>query len=150
MARMHSRARGQAGSTKPSKKELPSWVRYTPKEVEMIVVKLAKEKNSASQIGTILRDIYGIPDVSLIVNKKLTQILKEKNLVAETPEDLTALIRRSIEIRKHLESNRKDEPAKRGLLLTESKINRLVKYYKKNGALPADWKYDPNKVKLLI
>ena len=76
--------------------------------------------------------------------------MQEKSLTGETPEDLTALIKKSIEIRKHLETNRKDEPAKRGLMLTESKINRLVKYYKSTGVLAKEWKYDPKKVKLLI
>jgi len=150
MARMHSRARGTAGSTKPVKKEVSSWVRYSPKEVEMIITKLHKEKHSQSEIGIILRDVYGIPDVSLILNKKISQVLKEKDLLGQTPEDLKSLIKRSIEIRKHLENNKKDQPAKRGLTLTESKINRLAKYYKKTGVLPHDWKYDPSKVRLLI
>lgn len=150
MARMHSRDKGNAGSTKPVKKELPTWVRYSPKEVEMIIVKLHKEKHSQSEIGIILRDVYGIPDVSLILNKKISAVLKDKDLLNDTPEDLKSLIKRSIAIRKHLESNNKDQPARRGLMLTESKINRLVKYYKKTGMLPATWKYDPKKVKLLV
>lgn len=150
MAKMHSGAKGIAGSTKPSKKVLPSWVRYSPKEAEMIISKLAKEKNTPSQIGTILRDVYGIPDVSLILNKTICEVLREKGLMAETPEDLSALIKRSIAIRKHLEENTKDKTAKRGLLLTESKIGRLVKYYKREGVLPASWKYDPEKIKLLV
>jgi len=37
----------------------------------------------------------------------------------------------------------------RGLQLTESKINKLVKYYKKSDRLSKDWKYDHKKVKLL-
>lgn len=150
MARMHSGARGVAGSTKPTKKVLSSWVRYSPKEAEMIISKLAKEKNTPSQIGTVLRDVYGIPDVSLILNKSICEVLREKGLMAETPEDLSALIKRSISIRKHLEDNKKDKTAKRGLLLTESKIGRLAKYYKREGVLPASWKYDPEKIKLLV
>lgn len=149
MARIHSKAKGMAGSTKPSKKSLASWVRYTPKEAEMIISKLAKEKNTPSKIGTILRDVYGIPDVSLILNKSLCDVLKEKGLLS-SPEDLSSLIKRSIEIRKHLEQNKKDMTAKRGLMLTEAKIGRLVKYYKRTGVLSKDWKYDPEKVKLLV
>ena len=53
-------------------------------------------------------------------------------------------------ISKHLENNKKDVPAKRGLELTESKIHRLSKYYKKIGRIPKDWKYDRSKAKLLI
>jgi small subunit ribosomal protein S15 len=147
---MYSGAKGIAGSTKPSKKVLSSWVRYAPKEAEMIISKLAKEKNAPSQIGTILRDVYGIPDVSLILKKSISDVLREKGLMNETPEDLSSLIKRSISIRKHLEANKNDQTAKRGLLLTESKIGRLAKYYKKNGVLPQTWKYDPEKIKLLV
>ena len=45
MARMHSRKRGKAGSKKPMKKVLPLWVRYKAKELELLIVKLAKETN---------------------------------------------------------------------------------------------------------
>ena len=37
-----------------------------------------------------------------------------------------------------------------GLLLTESKIHRLVKYYKNTGRLPPEWKFDQSKAKLVI
>ena len=40
--------------------------------------------------------------------------------------------------------------AKRGFQLTESKINRLVKYYKKTNKMPKDWKFDRAKAKLLV
>jgi small subunit ribosomal protein S15 len=60
------------------------------------------------------------------------------------------LIKRQIDILKHFESNKQDKTAKRGLQLTESKINRLIRYYKKSKRLPADWKYDKNKARLLV
>jgi len=34
--------------------------------------------------------------------------------------------------------------------LTESKIKRLVKYYKNTGKLSEDWKFDPQKAKMYI
>ena len=49
-----------------------------------------------------------------------------------------------------MEKNKKDYVAKRGLQLTESKIKRLTKYYKRVGKLPENWKYDREKVKLLV
>lgn len=150
MARMHSRAKGKSGSTKPAKKSIPSWVRYKPKEVEMLMVKLAKEGNSPSKIGVLLRDVYGIPDSSMITHKKVTAILQEKKLLKDIPEDLLALIRKSIFVRKHLETNKQDQTAKRGLQLTDSKIMRLVKYYKRTKRLPGDWKYDPSQARLYI
>ncbi len=150
MARMHSGKKGKSGSTKPMKKTAPSWERYKETEIEMIIAKLAKEGKSASEIGLVLRDSYGIPDVRVILKKKLMQVLKEKGLSQKIPEDLQNLIKRSIQIRKHLEDNRQDMTAKRGLQLTESKVKRLVGYYKKIGVLPAAWKYDAESVRLLV
>ena len=43
MARMHSRKKGKHGSKKPAKKSTPSWTRYKPKEIEMLIAKLAKD-----------------------------------------------------------------------------------------------------------
>lgn len=145
---MHSRARGKSGSTKPIKKTIPSWVKYKPKEVELLVVKYAKGGKKPSQIGTRLRDVYGIPDIKTIVGKTVTEILKEKNLSLELPEDMLALIKKSVFLRKHMEDNHKDFSAKRGLQLTESKIRRLAKYYIKAKKLPSGWKYNPEKMKM--
>ncbi len=150
MARMHSRKRGKAGSKKPMKKVLPLWVRYKSKELELLIIKLAKEGKTPSQIGIILRDIYGIPDEKLITKKNITKILEEKKILPELPEDLTALIKKAISIKKHMESNKKDEKARFGLLMTESKIKRLAKYYKRAGKLPSEWRYEPEKAALVM
>ena len=80
MARMHSRARGKSGSKKPTKKSVPAWVVYKPKEVELLIIRHAKEGKKGSQIGMIMRDQYGIPDVKILIGKSISQILKEKNL----------------------------------------------------------------------
>ena len=150
MARMHSRKRGKSGSKKPIKPSVPTWIRYKEKEIELLIVKLSKEGHSPSEIGIILRDTYGIPDEKRVTGKKITKILKERNLQTKLPEDLTALIKKAIKIIKHKEENKKDQTAKRGLQLTESKIKRLTKYYKKTGRLSSEWKYDPKKVRLLM
>ena len=150
MAKMHSRSKGKSGSTKPSKKSKKSWIRYSQKEIEALIVKLAKTDKTASQIGIILRDSYGVPDVRLLTKEKMTKILGRNKLLKELPEDLIALIKKEIVLMKHLESHKKDFPVKRGLQLTESKINRLAKYYKKTGKLPQDWVYDRQKAKILI
>ncbi|MFH1010517.1 MAG: 30S ribosomal protein S15 [bacterium] len=150
MARMYSRRKGKSGSTRPSSPQKPGWAPIKGKEIEMLVVKLAKEGKKPSVIGTLLRDIYGIPSVKLITKKTIHDILKEKQVLPEIPEDLMALMRRSVLIRKHLAENKKDMTAKRGLQLTESKIGRLVRYYKTTKKLPQDWKYDPEKIKLVV
>jgi len=148
MARMHSRKKGKSGSKRPLKPAMPTWQRLSAKEVEMLIVKLAKEGKSASEIGIALRDSYGIPSVKLITQKAISAILKEKELSKELPEDIIALMRRVDNIRSHMEMNRQDMTAKRGLQLTESKIRRLVKYHKQAGNIAVDWKYDPKNVRM--
>ena len=150
MSRMHSRRKGKAGSKKPVKKTIPLWVRYKPGEVEMLIAKLAREEHRSSKIGAILRDTYGIPDVRTICKKKISAIIEEKGIKKEIPEDLKALIKKVVLVRKHLEENKKDEVAHRGLILTESKIKRLVKYYKKSGKLASEWKYDPERAGFFV
>ena len=150
MARMHSRKKGKSSSKKPLETKKSSWQRYDKKEASLLVVKLAKEQKTPSQIGIILRDAYGIPDIKKITNKSLTAILKENKLSQKLPEDVLNLIKRTIQILKHLETNKKDQPSVRGLQLTESKIRRLAKYYKQHDRLPQDWRYDRSKIKLLI
>jgi small subunit ribosomal protein S15 len=150
MARMYSRKKGKAGSKKPIKKVVKQWIRYKPNEVELLISKFAKEGKTSSQIGIYLRDTYGIPDVKTLTKKSITQILKEKNLIKTIPEDLMALIKKNIVIRKHLEANKKDESALRGLIITESKIKRLVKYFKRTRKLPEDWKFQPERLKLYL
>jgi len=145
---MYSRKRGKSSSTKPSKEAKPVWVRHKKKEVEILIQKLAKEGHTSSEIGIILRDSYGVPDVRLVTESSITQIMKEKNLLGELPEDLLAVIKKAVSLKKHYEENKQDKCAFRGFQLTESKIKRLVNYYKKVGKLPIDWKYDSESIKL--
>ena len=60
------------------------------------------------------------------------------------------LIKKAIIIRKHLKLNRKDKFSVRGLQLTESKVRRLQNYYKREGVLPTDWNYNPERAELLV
>lgn len=150
MARMHSRARGKSGSTRPFRTVPPEWVEYSPEEVEDLVIKLAKKGLSPSMIGIVLRDQYGIPSVKLITKKSITKILEENNLGLKIPEDLMNLIKKAVNINKHMKAHKHDMTAKRGMQLTESKIRRLAKYYIREGKLPKDWKFDIEKAKLLV
>jgi len=150
MGRMHSGTKGKSGSSKPVTKNMPSWVSYKAAEVEALVVKFAKQAKTSSEIGLILRDTYGIPSVVALTGKKIGAIMKEKKVVGELPEDLINLIKRHIVIMKHMDENNHDMTAKRGMQLTESKIKRLVKYYKRTGVLSSGWMYDKKKAKLFI
>ncbi len=149
MARMHSRARGKSGSKRPVNK-IPSWALYKEKDVEKLVIKFSKAGKTASEIGMILRDSYGINSVKALTEKKISEILVEHNVVRKLPEDLLALIKRMIEVKQHLEKNHKDQSARRGMLLTNSKIKRVVKYYQRTKKIPAEWKLDMDKLKMYL
>ncbi len=150
MARMHSRKKGKSGSKRPIEREIKKWNIHSRKELEQLVVKLAKIGKKEAQIGLVLRDNYGIPDVKAITGRKILRILKENNLQGKIPSDLQFLIKKDIRLVKHVETHKKDMTVKRGQQLTLSKINRLAKYYKDIGVLPVDWAYDRSKAKLLI
>ena len=150
MARMHSRKHGKSGSTRPARLEKPVWVELSSDEVENEVVKLARRGQSKSMIGTIMRDSRGVPLVKIVTGKKISQILESNDIKAPLPEELADLVRKALSIRKHLETNHKDLEAKKGLNRTESKIYRLIKYYKKKKTLTADFKYDPEKIRTLV
>ena len=97
MARMHSRDKGKSGSTKPAEKVIPTWTRYKPDEVELLIGKLGKEGQTASQIGVFLRDTYGVPDVKLVCGKKISQILDQKELLhLFLVKDYLGLLHRSL------------------------------------------------------
>jgi len=149
MARVHTRKKGKSSSKKPIKKGKHTWVKLSSSEVENLVVKLAKEGNTSAKIGLTLRDQYGIPDVWDITKKSITQIMKENKVYPSLPEDLIDLMKRAILVRKHLESSKKDKHSKHGLMLIESKINRLATYYKRKKVLPKEWKYEPEKAKII-
>ena len=147
---MYSRRKGKSGSTKPIEKKKKTWVKYDTKEIESLILKLNKSGMTKSQIGLSLRDSYGVHSVKDITKKSIGDILEKNKIESELPEDLNALIKKDIQLIKHFEANKQDMTAKRGIRLTESKINRLVKYYKKNGRLPKDWVFDKDKAKLLV
>jgi len=144
---MYARRRGRSGSKRPFSFRLmetvPEWVEMTAEEVERKVVELYERGVTTSEIGTVLRDRYGVPSVVLVTGEKITAILKGKNIAGEIPEDLLNLMRKALRVRKHVELNKKDVHNKRSLHLTESKIRRLVKYYRREKVLPEEWQYKP-------
>jgi len=150
MARMHARRRGKSGSKRVYREKHPEWSALNPKEVENKVIELAKEGYVPSRIGMILRDQYAVPDVKVATGKTITQILERHNLLSELPEDLRSLIVTALSIKKHLEEHKHDIKNKRNLQLTESKIRRLVKYYKRTKRLPENWRYSLSDAKLLV
>jgi len=147
MARMHSRKHGKSGSHKPEKKR-PAWLMYEPVEIEKLIVKMAKEGKTNSQIGLALRDQYGVPDVRSL-GMRVSKVA-EKEVKKEVPDDIYNLIKKAVQLHKHLVANHHDAKAIHGVELLESKIRRLGKYYARTGKLPSDWKYSLDKARLLV
>ena len=122
----------------------------TKEKVEQIILDLAKQGKTASEIGTILRDQYGIYDVREVIGMKLKKFLKKKGVYSEIPEDLKALFRRYLIVEKHLSLHKKDKHSKRGLRIIESKIKRLIYYYKQKGELDPKFRFDKEQIALYL
>jgi len=91
------------------------------------ILKLAKKGHTPSQIGVSLRDHHGIPSVGSITSNKILRILRTKGtgsiedlhilifplgVAPLLPEDLYHLIKKAVNVRKHLERNNKDKDSK--------------------------------------
>ncbi|MFH1823321.1 MAG: 30S ribosomal protein S15 [archaeon] len=129
---MSTRYGGGKGKAKshPPKETKPYWNKVSEKDLEKLIVDLYKDGNSPAKVGLILRDSYGIPKIKSVLNQKITKIL-EKNEIKAEPQTLTDLKTKKKKLDKHLEKNKKDRKAKRGMQLTFSKIRRLERYHSK-------------------
>ena len=150
MARMHARRRGISRSVRPYRTEAPEWSNRDKETITKQIIDLRKQGLSTAEIGLIMRDKFGVPSVKLATGKKINQILRENSLATEIPEDLRNLIETALGMRKHLSENKSDIHNKRQLMLTESKVRRLVKYYVKSKKLPAGWVYKPETAEILL
>jgi small subunit ribosomal protein S15 len=95
-----------------------------------------------SSIGTILRDQYAIPLVKPIVGKSISDVLKEANLASTMPEDLSNLMKKAQSLAVHMDKNKKDLHNKRNMQIIEARIHKLSRYYKREGILAKNWKYE--------
>jgi small subunit ribosomal protein S15 len=141
---MHTRRRGSSGSDKPVADDPPEWSDVDTDDIEARVVELAEQGHDPSVIGMKLRDegVTGtpIPDVKLATGQKITEILEAHDADSDLPEDLRNLMERAIRLREHMEENPQDHQNKRSLQNTESKIRRLVDYYR-GDALDEEFTY---------
>jgi small subunit ribosomal protein S15 len=141
MGRLHSHRHGKSHSIRPATLRAPSWITQSPTEIEELVVKYSKEGLTPSQIGIKLRDQHSIPLIKPITKKSMDQILEENDLKAEMPEDLENIVRKAVNLQKHLKTNKGDNRNVRSLELIEAKVHRLSVYYKRTGRISKTWKY---------
>ena len=148
MGRMHGT--GISASALPYLRRVPKHNSLAPSAVIDLICKYAKKGFTESQIGVILRDQYGIPQVRFLTGKKIQRILKKKGCAAKIPEDLYHLIKKAVAMRKHLEKNKNDIDSKFKLNLKESRIHRITRYYRRTGKVAANFKYVSTKASALV
>ncbi|MDE1827130.1 MAG: 30S ribosomal protein S15 [Thaumarchaeota archaeon] len=141
MGRLHSHRHGKSHSIRPVTPSSPTWVKQTPDEIEELVVKYAKEGFKTSEIGIKLRDQYAIPLTKQVVKKSIVQILEQRGVKPDMPEDLNNLVTKALGLQKHLKAHKSDKRNVRSLELLEAKVHRLSSYYKKIDRIPKTWKY---------
>merc|ERR1712146_220602 len=141
---------GISGSALPFRRKAPSWTTMSPANITDLIVKNAKKGLTPSQIGVLMRDVYGIPQVRFLTSNKILRILKRRGCAPSIPEDLYHLIKKAIAMRKHLDRNRKDMDCKFRLIIIESRIHRLTRYYKQTGQVSSTWKYESGKASALV
>merc|ERR1719278_2398800 len=117
---MHAPGKGISQSALPYRRSVPQWLKITSDEVRFIT------------------------------GNKILRILKSEGMAPAIPEDCYHLIKKAVSIRKHLERNRKDRDAKFRLILVESRIHRLARYYKLTGVLPPTWKYESSTASTMV
>jgi small subunit ribosomal protein S15 len=151
MARMYKSRKGKSGSSKPYVDEAPEWSNTDAKAVTNLIVELGKAGHSSAMIGTILRDQHAVPNVRLVLGKRIATVLAENSIGGTYPEDMMNLMQQAVGIINHLgNGNHKDLHNKRGLEITEAKIRRLANYYKAEGRLPSEWRYKRDELRLMV
>ncbi len=153
MARMHTKKRGKSKSRKPildSSTFGKGAGELSKEQIENIIIDYAKQGTSPEMIGELLKRKHGVMYPRQAIGMRMKDFLKEKELLNSIPSDMLNLMKKSVNMRKHLQSNKQDVYGTIRLKRVEAKIWRLTKYYIKTGELGAKWRYDPKTAELLI
>ncbi|KAF8878720.1 ribosomal protein S15-domain-containing protein [Infundibulicybe gibba] len=138
MGRMHAPGKGISSSALPYRRAPPTWLKTTPDDVVDQIIKLARKGLTPPK------------SVRFVTGNKILRILKSQGLGPSIPEDLWHLIKKAVAVRKHLETNRKDKDSKFRLILIESRIHRLARYYKTKQQIAPTFKYDSATASTLV
>jgi small subunit ribosomal protein S15 len=151
MARIYSKKHGKAKSRKPPAEavSIPSNA-PTKEQIEALIVQYAKQGMDPALIGEKLKKEHNVPYIKHMLGERLTAFLNRSGFKGEMPSDLLVLMKKAVKMHEHMARNKQDQHNKTSLHRVESKIWRLTKYYRREGALPKDWKYDPKEAALLI
>ena len=150
MGRLHSPGKGISSSTCPYRRSAPHWLQLTSENCVQMICDYAKKGVRPSQIGALLRDRSGVGMVRSVTGVKVNRILRANGLSPQLPEELYYLIKKATNVRKHLERNNHDIDSKYRLILIESRIHRLARYYKARRILSPSWKYNAQTASALV
>lgn len=150
MARLHSKRKGKSKRKRAKRKEKAEFVVVEDEQIKEIVRELYLKGTPPSRIGQILRDEYGVPSFKAQTGEKIMSYLIKENLYKTFPEDLLNLFRKAVGMNEHLKKNKKDISNKVKMRHVESKIKRLLKYYKRVGKVPRNWNYSIERAALLV
>lgn len=99
-----------------AKEESRDWIKLKPKEIESLIIDLAKQGNPPVKIGLLLRDKHGIPKSKALTGKRIKKILEDSKIKYEKEKEI---IEKKIErLRKHFELNKHDYCSQRALAKT--------------------------------
>jgi small subunit ribosomal protein S15 len=150
MARMHTKKHGKSKSFKPMPAEAKAPEGLDRAKIEHAVETYAKQGMSPAVIGMHLKNDHGIKYIKHDMGKRLNAILEDRNVKHDIPTDMLDLMKKAVNLHKHIERNRQDKHNGTSLKRTEAKITRLSKYYMREGKLPHGWRYDPKTAELII
>jgi small subunit ribosomal protein S13e len=111
------KGKGISSTVTPFRRKCPKWVFHSPKAIVELIVTMAKKGLSPSKIGVLIRDREAVPSIKLLTGQKIYRILKKNGCAPEIPEDIYCLIKKAVNIRRHLEKSKKDKDAKYRLIL---------------------------------
>lgn len=148
MARLHTRKHGKSKSRKPTLADAK--LDADKAKVEKAILECSKQGMDGAAIGREVKEKHGAGYLKPLLGMRLDKFLSSKGVEKKIPDDLMALMRKAVGMHKHLGANHRDVYGKLRLARVEAKIGRLSKYYRNEGRLPVDWKYNPAQAALMI
>lgn len=148
MARLHTRKHGKSKSRKPTLAD--ATLDADKSKVEKAILEYSKQGLNGAAIGQRIKEKHEAGYLKPLLGKRLNRFLADSGVEQKLPDDLMALMKKAVGMHNHLAANHRDVYGKLRLTRVEAKIGRLSKYYRKEGRLPADWKYDPKQAALII
>jgi len=96
--------------------------KLTKKEVEKLVTDMYKEGITSEKIGLALKEKHGVKNFRKEFGMKISEV------IGKNDADSINVKKRLENLKRHLETNKKDQPAKRRLIKTASHFKKVESY----------------------